>query len=178
LIFLKVYMREIKSKGKVIVSTMLDPKMVSRNELSQLYSQRWKVEIDLKFIKNVLKMDILRCKTPEMVQKEIAVHLLTYNLIRTVMDAAYLADVSPRTLSFKGALQLLEAFKHVIDNTAENQISEVYNELLKAIARHRIGQRPGRTEPRAVKRRPKSYPRLTKARQKYHKKPILEIQNA
>lgn len=153
--------------------------MVSRNELSQLYSQRWQVEIDLKFIKDVLKMDVLRCKTPEMVQKEIAVHLLTYNLIRTVMaQAACLAGVSPRTLSFKGTLQLLEAFKHVILNTAESQISEVYNELLKAIARHRIGQLSSRIEPRAVKRRPKSHPRLTKARQKYHKKPILAVQNA
>lgn len=91
-------MREIKSKGKVIVSTMIDPKMVSLRSLSQLYSQRWQVEIDLKFIKDVLKMAVLRCKTPEMVQKEIAVHLLTYNLIRTVMaQAACLAGVSPRT---------------------------------------------------------------------------------
>jgi len=67
--------REIKSKGKVIVSTMIDPKIVSRAELSQLYSQRWMIEIDLKFIKEILQMDILRCKTPDMVQKEIATHL-------------------------------------------------------------------------------------------------------
>ena len=163
--------REIKSKGKVIVSTMIDPKIASRAELSQLYSQRWMIEVDLKFIKEILQMDILRCKTPDMVQKEIATHLLTYNLIRTVMaQSASLFGGSPRTLSFKGTLQLLEAFKSAILNAHNDELFGIYEELLKAIARHRIGQRPGRSEPRAIKRRPKPQKRLTKPRQEYSNK--------
>ena len=109
-----------------------------------------------------LAMDILRGRTPEMVHKEIYVHLLSYNLIRTVMaQAAEQVQVSPRQLSFKGAVQLLNAFRDkFLSAPSAEQRQHLYRQMLQAIARHRIGQRPGRCEPRAVKRRPKAYPRL------------------
>jgi phosphatidylethanolamine-binding protein (PEBP) family uncharacterized protein len=148
--------REIKSHGKVIVTTLLDPKEATRKEIAELYTKRWLIEVDFSFIKTVLQMDVLRCKTPDMVRKEIWVHLLAYNLIRTVMaQAAHRYDVSPRTLSFKGTLQQLNAFKDVLLLADEKHLSSVYEHLLKAISRHRVGNRPGRREPRAVKRRRK-----------------------
>lgn len=154
--------REIKAGGRVIASTLLDPKEASKKELADLYVKRWFVEVDLRSIKETLQMDILRCKTPEMIRKEIGVHLLAYNLIRTVMaQSASLFGVLPREVSFKGTVQTLEAFRDKITLLSKKKLPELYMALLKAVAGHRVGNRPGRSEPRAVKRRPKAYPRLT-----------------
>jgi hypothetical protein len=162
--------REIKSQGKVIVTTMLDPKQAKRKEIAALYTKRWLIEVDLRFIKTILEMDILRCKTPSMVRKEIWVHLLAYNLIRTVMaQAAYRFRISPRTLSFKGTIQLLNAFKSLLLSADEKSFPLLYGHFLTSIARHRVGNRPGRSEPRAVKRRPKSYPLLSVPRKEARK---------
>jgi hypothetical protein len=158
--------REIKINGKVITTTLLNPKEVTRKEIDELYTKRWFIEVDFRFIKTVLQMDILRCKTPDMVCKEIWVHLLAYNLIRMVMaQAAHRYDVSPRTLSFKGTLQQLNAFRETFLHTSEKHLSITYGYLLEAIASHRVGNRSRRSEPRAVKRRRKPYPLLTKPRE-------------
>lgn len=154
--------REIKAGGKVIVTTLVDPKQATRKELAKLYTQRWLVEVDLRSIKETLQMDVLRCKTPSMVRKEITVHFMAYNLIRSVMaQAAFRAGISPRTISFKGTLQTLNAFRYKIGLVDEEMLPSVFEAIIKAITGHRVGQRPGRSEPRAVKRRPKSHPRLT-----------------
>nr|QNO47960.1 hypothetical protein DBNCDMDK_00049 [Methanosarcinales archaeon ANME-2c ERB4] len=93
--------REIKISGKVTTTTLLNPKEVTRKEIGELYTERWLIEVDFSFIKTVLQMDILRCKTPDMVYKEIWVHLLAYNLIRTVMaQAAHRYNLPPRTPEF------------------------------------------------------------------------------
>jgi len=111
-------------------------------------------------------MDVLRCKTPDMVCKEIWVHLLAYNLIRMVMaQAAYRYNLPPRTLSFKGTLQQLNAFKETFLRAAKTHLSIMYGYLLEAIASHRVGNRSRRSEPHAVKRRRKPYPLLTKPRE-------------
>lgn len=158
----KLMVRETKAKGLILVSTFLDSNHVSAKELAELYRERWAVEIDLKFIKQVLHMDILRGQTPEMVRKEIGVHLLAYNLIRTVMaKAGYLHRLSPNMISFKGTIQLLSEFRKKIQGTSGKKWKRFLEVLLDAIAYHKIGNRPGRVEPRAVKRRPKPYPRLT-----------------
>ncbi|RWX46671.1 transposase, IS4 family [Candidatus Electrothrix aarhusensis] len=154
--------REIKAGGKVISSTLLDPKKVTKKELADLYVKRWLIEVDLRSIKDTLQMDVLRCKTPEMIRKEIGVHLLAYNLIRTVIaQSASLFGILPREISFKGTVQTLEAFRDKIFLMAKKKLPGLYRVLLKAVAEYRVGNRPGRSEPRAVKRRPKAYPRLT-----------------
>ena len=156
----EIIVRETKSKGIVIVSTFLDPKKTKRFELAQLYTQRWLIEVDLKFIKEVMKMDILRCKTPSMIRKEISIHLLTYNLIRDVIaQAAAKHNLSPRAISFKGALQLLGSSHSMLILMNEDDLTHAYATILKAIIQHKIGNRPGRSNPRVVKRRPKPYPR-------------------
>ena len=159
-------MREIEINGKVITTTLLNPTEVTRKEIGELYTKRWLIEVDFRFIKTVLQMDILRCKTPDMVCKEILVHLLAYNLIRTVMaQAAYRYNLPPRTLSFKGTLQQLNAFKDTLLCADEKSLPDFYKYLLEAISSQHVGDRPGRSEPRAVKRRRKPYPLLTKPRE-------------
>jgi hypothetical protein len=163
--------RELKVDGKILVTTLLDKNFASKKELGQLYQSRWNVEIDLKTIKETMQMDILRCKTPEMVRKEIAVHLLAYNLIRTVMaQAAQKAETLPRQISPKGTIQLLNAFRDILILTPEPRLPMVYETLLDAIAQHPVGQRPGRLEPRVKKRRHKNYPYLNEPRNKLREK--------
>ncbi len=112
-----------------------------------------------------MHMDILRCKTPEMVEKEIWAHLLAYNLLRTVMAvAASESDVEPRAISFKGAKQALTAFAPKLEAAPPEQRAGLVAAMLKAVAYHRVGDRPGRWEPRARKRRPKPGKRLTQPR--------------
>jgi Transposase DDE domain len=152
----------------IVATTLLDPVEFSRDDLAQLYRARWNAELDLRSLKQTLQMDVLRCKTPELVRKEIWTHVLAYNLIRTIIaQAATRHGIEPRTISFKGAVQTLEAFQPVIalqgeHNTAFRQ--KLYEQLLDAIASHRVADRPDRYEPRLRKRRPKHYGFLRKPR--------------
>jgi hypothetical protein len=112
-----------------------------------------------------MKMDVLRCKTPEMVEKEIWAHLLAYNLLRTVMAvAAAESAAEPRDISFKGAKQAVTAFAPKIEAARPEDRGRLIDALLKAIAYHRVGNRPGRWEPRARKRRPERAARLMQPR--------------
>jgi Transposase DDE domain len=140
----------------VLVTTMLDAAEYTKEELADLFLQRWNIELDLRSIKCVMQMDVLRCKTPEMVEKEIWMHLLAYNLIRGVMaKAAAVHDKQPRLLSFKGALQTMTAFQDALRRAGPSDREVLVREMLRAIAHHRVGDRFGRVEPRANKRRPK-----------------------
>ena len=108
-----------------------------------------------------MQMDVLRCKTPEMVEKEIWAHLLAYNLLRTVMAvAAAEHGIEPRQVSFKGAKQAVTAFAPKIEAARPEDRPALIDALLAVIAYHRVGDRPGRWEPRARKRRPKPGARL------------------
>ena len=112
----------------------------------------------------MMQMDVLRCKTPELVRKEIWTHVLAYNLIRSVMaQAAQRHDAQPRTISFKGAVQTLEAFQPLIA-ACRSRRRHLYDELLAAVSTHRVGDRPDRYEPRHLKRRKKRYDLLTRPR--------------
>lgn len=153
---------------RILVTTFLKPKEVTREDLRELYDKRWLVEIDLKAIKTTMQMDILRGKTPEIVRKEIWAHLLAYNLIRKVMaQAACVHNKTPRQLSFSLARQMVDAFRERGLFCEDNR--EAYKHLLKAIAHQTVGNRPGRSEPRVVKRRPKAFPRMTKRRDFYNR---------
>ncbi len=154
-----------RSRTRVIVTTFLDSKQVSKFDLEELYNHRWIVEINLRSIKDVMQMGILRGKTPEMVRKEIWAHLLAYNLVRKIIaQSANRYSKKPRELSFKLALQMIYAFRQAGIFCDK---SETYYCLLKAIAYKTIGNRPGRIEPRRVKRRPKPFPKLQMARHLY-----------
>ena len=153
--------RELRTGGKILVTTLLCPRETPKGALKALYRERWHVELDLRHIKTTLGMETLSCKTPAMAQKEIWVYLLAYNLIRLMMaQAATLAECLPRELSFKHTLQVWIAWDHHAGTDREGML---YG-LFVLISEQRVGNRPGRIEPRAVKRRPKPFALLTKPR--------------
>jgi len=152
------------NKFKVITTILHES--IDAEQIGRLYEQRWNGEVDIRSIKSTMQMDILRCKTPDMVHKEIWTHLLAYNLLRTVMAvAANDNDIEPRQVSFKGAKQALTAFAPKIEAARPEDRAPLIDAMLTAIAYHRVGDRLGRWEPRARKRRPKPGSRLTQPRQ-------------
>ena len=154
--------RELRTGEKTLVTTLLCPKDTHKSALKALFRSRWHVELDLRHIKSTLGMERFSCQTPAMALKEIWVHLLAYNLIRLMMaQAALCTDSQPRQLSFKHSLQLWIAWAQQGDTRTGD---ETRYGLLVLIAQQRVGNRPDRLEPRAIKRRPKPYPLLTKPR--------------
>lgn len=157
-----------KPKMTVLVSTLCDSKTVKNNDLAELYGYRWFIEVDFRSIKTIMKMEILRGKTPEMIRKEIWAHLLAYNLIRMLMfDAAIYHHRKPRTMSFKLALQMMEAFMQA---GVLSVGSTSYRRFQEAIIYKTIGLQKRPPEPRMVKRRAKSFPLLQKHRNLYREK--------
>jgi hypothetical protein len=147
-----------------VITTILD-ESIDGEQIGGLYERRWEGEVDIRSIKATMKMDILRCKSPEMVRKEIWAHLLAYNLLRTVMAvAAAQSDLEPRKISFKGTKQAVTAFAPKIEAAPPERRAALIDVLLATVAYHRVGDRPGRWEPRARKRRPKPGMRLMKPR--------------
>jgi len=150
-----------RCRSMIVVSTLFDAEAVTANDLAELYRARWNAELDLRSLKQTMQMDILRCKTPELVRKEIWTHILAYNLIRTIIaQAATKHSIEPITISFKGAIQTLEAFQPLFAIQGERDGAHrrnLYQQFLQAVATHRVADRPDRFEPRLRKRRPKKY---------------------
>jgi hypothetical protein len=143
-----------------VVTTLLDAS-IDGGQFGDLYERRWDGEVDIRSVKSTMKMDILRCKTPEMVQKEVWVYMLAYNLLRTVMAvAASENDLEPRQISFKGAKQAVTAFAPKLEEAPPQKRAGLVDAMLVVVAYHRVRNRPGRWEPRARKRRPKPGKRL------------------
>jgi hypothetical protein len=161
-------------KALTIATTLLDGNEFTKDDLTQLYRARWNNELDLRSIKSTMQMDELRCKTPELVRKEMWAHVLAYNLIRTLAaQAAATHDLLPRSISFKGALQTLEAFQPLIaflPTPGAAHLQELYQHLLRAVATHRVADRPDRFEPRAKKHRRDHFAWLTTPRQELKRK--------
>ncbi len=159
-----------RSKTIVVVTTLLDEE-ITASDLADLYRARWNNEVDLRTLKQTMQMDVLRCKTPELTRKEIWTHLLAYNLIHTMMaQAANRHKCQPRSINFKGTVQVLQAFQTRIEASAQRSLHArtiLYEQILEAIATHRVADRPDRVEPRLHKRRPKHYGYLTKPRVEY-----------
>ncbi len=157
-----------RCRSMIVVSTLLDAEEVTASDLAELYRARWHAELDLRSLKQTMQMDILRCKTPELVRKEIWTHVLAYNLIRTILaQAAAKHHIEPRTISFKGAIQTLDAFQPLIaeqGDCSSMRRRSLYDQLLDAVATHRVADRPDRFEPRQRKRRQKKYDRMMKPR--------------
>lgn len=153
----EIIIRECKVGKKTLITTMLCAKSHPKKALQNLYKKRWNIEIYFRHIKTTLGMNILSCKTPEMCEKEIWIYFLANNLLRLLIaQSAIIYDLKPRQISFKHALQILNTYLLL-----ELQIDE---NMLALIAKRTVGNRPGRMEPRAVKRRPKPYKLLMKPR--------------
>src|SRR5690606_14817553 len=154
-------------KSFYIITTLLDSDIYQPSDIAELYYQRWDVELYFRDIKSTMGMDILRCKTPEMISKEILMHLIVYNCIRSLMvEAAIKSKIVPRLISFKETMQALRHWQSIIDftNNSQQEITRIKQLLYEAIANSKLHQRLGRTEPRCVKRRPKNYQLMTAPR--------------
>jgi putative transposase len=161
-----------RTESLVVVTSLLDSKNYSRDDLANLYRRRWVVELHIRDIKTAMKLEVLRCKTPAMVRQELWTGLLAYNLIRqSILQSAHEAERQPDELSFTATMQMLAnswlLAAVVVDGTGEVAAPLVKLRVIHG-GSHRVGNRPDRVEPRAVKRRPKSHPLLTAPRRHAH----------
>ena len=163
-----VPIRGFRTQTITIATTLLDPVEFPACDLAELFRRRWTVELFLRDLKISMGMDVLRCKTPQMIEREVQMHLIAYNLIRAVMaEAAASYPIEPTRLSFKAAMQLLRQC-HGLGPQPSADVSEDRREvLLFWIASKAIPHRPNRIEPRARKRRPKNYQLLTLPRRQF-----------
>jgi len=147
--------RELRVSGKILSTTFTDSESKPKSAIKTLYWQRWDVELDFRNLKTTMGMNTMSCRTPDMVFKEIWVYLLAYNVTRLLMSqAAASHQLLPRQISFKHTIQMWLAWKD--ERTDADPVV-----LFALIAQCRVGNRPGRIEPRAVKRRLKRFPSLT-----------------
>jgi hypothetical protein len=156
-----------RTQGYYLITTLTNDKVYPTKDLADLYFQRWDAELFFRDIKTTMGMDILRCHTPEMVKKEILMHWLVYNCLRLLMvQAAHSAEVQPREISFKASLQALRQWEPHLNQVglSSGQRRHLMDQLRTAIASSILSNRPGRREPRCVKRRPKPFALLTKPR--------------
>jgi hypothetical protein len=148
-----ISVRELKVRHKILVTTLCDNELHSKDELDQLYISRWNIEVDFRNLKETMGMSELSCKSPEMCQKEIWIYLLANNLIRILMaQTAKEFSLSIRSISFKNTLQIWNSVSAKFISFAEN-----IKKFLFIIAGHQVGKRAGRVEPRARKRRASAY---------------------
>jgi Transposase DDE domain len=156
--------RTKRVREMVIATTLPDCKIYPADELRGSFRERWHAELDLRTLRTMMQMEMLRAGTPEMVREEIGMYFLAYNLIRgTMAEAARAGKIEPRSLSSKGALHTARAFEEVHLYEA-SRIGADLPRLVESIGRKRVGGRPDRYEPRAVKRRPRPHPRLRMTR--------------
>ena len=161
----EIVFREFSVKGKVYVTTLMNAKTYHKKELAELYTQRWLVELDFRSLKTQMKMDMLRCKSPDMIKKEIAVYLLAYNLIRaSIARAAKVKNKNPRHISFMTTVQIFNEGIIKLILLTRKVLKHAIDGLLNAIASIPIGQQKRNAQPRAIKRRSKAYPLLNKPR--------------
>jgi Transposase DDE domain len=158
-----------RPEAVTLVTTLLDPDTYSAQDIAQLYVRRWKIELWFRDIKTSMGMEVLRCKSPQMLHKELEMFFIAYNLIRCLMVQAGSAnDVELDRMSFKGTVDSVRQFTLAIAQArSKKRQNKLILELLEVIARDEVPERPGRREPRAVKRRPKAFPLLNKPRHQF-----------
>ncbi len=161
----RVDIKGFRTQEVTLATTLLDADEYPAEALADLYFQRWDVELDFRHLKTTMQMDVLRCKTPEMVRKELWCHLLAYNLIRHIMwDAGQRYLVNVRRISFKGTIQYIVPFRDILSGRSKENKKEATLIFQKLIAHQKVPSRPDRIEPRVKKRRPKPYKLMTKPR--------------
>ncbi len=171
---LDVSAKGFRTRSITLVTTLLDPQAYPIEALGELYMQRWGVELHFREIKITLGLDVLRCLTPKMVHKELLMQMISYNIVRALMQEASIRHgVDLRRISFKGTLDTLRHWSQAVDacQGKPRKQSLLIEEMLRLIALDRLPERPGRVEPRAKKRRPKNYHLLTKPRRQMYVPP-------
>jgi len=165
----RIKRKGFRVKSLYIFTSLLDPQKYLKEDLAELFKKRWNVEVDFRSLKTFLKMDILRCKCPEMISKEIWMHVITYNYLRTVMvDAALVHGVYPREISFKETVQMVRVFRPYMAISGSRKRMEYYFTIIESLL-DRVGNRPGRIEPRLVRNNTMNFRLLKKPRNETRK---------
>ena len=158
-----------RTRSLTLATTLVDAQLYPAEQLALLYASRWQIELWFRDIKTSMGMEVLRCQSPKMIHKELEMFFIAYNLIRCLMIQAsqeYAVDV--QRLSFKGTVDSVRQFSVAIAQARSGKKQkELIDRLLQIIAADLVPDRPGRREPRAVKRRPKPYPLLNKHRRQF-----------
>jgi hypothetical protein len=173
-ITVRVEVKAFRTKSLILVTTLIDPKAFPKEAFAELYLKRWRAELCLRDIKTTMGMDILRCKSPDMVEKELWMHIIAYNLVRAFMlESAHAYRVPSERVSFKGTLSTLRQWAPILANLSPRnpKRASLYHTMLLYIAKDSLPYRPYRVEPRAIKRRPKPYQYLTKHRHLFREIP-------
>ena len=162
-----------RTQNVTLVTTLSDPEAYPAQELAELYLRRWRIELWWRHLKTTLGMEVLRCQTPAMVHKELEMYLIGYNFMRCLMvESAALYQRAVEQISFKGSLDALRQYTPLIAQArSAGKQRGLMQQLLKTLALDLVPERPGRREPRAVKRRPKPYPLLSRPRSVYREIP-------
>jgi len=162
-------LRGFRNRRVTLVTTLLDPTLYPLRELIALYHRRWGIELCLRHLKTTMGMEQLRCKTPDMAEKELLAYLVAHNLIRCLIAEAvarYPADLE--RVSFKGSVDALRQYSDAIAQARNRKTRrQLWEDLLLNLVCDLVRHRPNRTEPRAVKRRPKAYPLLNRPRHRF-----------
>jgi hypothetical protein len=161
--------RGYRHRRITLVTSLLDPKLYPAQELIALYARRWRLELCLRDLKTQMGMEQLRCKTPQMAEKELLAYLVAHNLVRCLIaEAVATYNVDLERVSFKGSVDALRQYSHAISQARSHKMrNQLWEDLLWNLARDLVPYRPNRLEPRVVKRRPKNFGWLTKPRHKY-----------
>jgi len=161
----EVPVQGFRTEAITVVTTLLDPDRFPTEAFADLYRHRWNAELFLRDIKTTMGMDILRCKRPDRIHKELTLHLIAYNLVRlTMLEAAAGHHLPLERISFKGTVSTLRQWAHPFATAQPRARHALWNLLLGCLAHDPIPHRPDRIEPRARKRRPKNYQLLNKPR--------------
>jgi hypothetical protein len=158
-----------RPESVTLVTTLLDLQQYPARDIAQLYTRRWKIELWFRDIKTSMGMEVLRCKSPQMLHKELEMFFIAYNLIRClIVQAGACNDVELDRMSFKGTVDSVRQFSLAIAQArSKKKQNQLIVELMEVIARDEVPERPDRREPRAVKRRPKAFPLLNKPRHEF-----------
>ena len=164
-----LYRKGYRVRQVTVVTTLLDPQRYPAQEILEAYLRRWRLEMCLDDIKTTLRMEMLRCHSPRMCQKEVYTRLIAHNLIRcTMAQAAAQHHVPLEQISFKGSLDAVRQFAQAMAQArSQKKRQDLWAELLQNFAIDLLPDRPGRREPRAVKRKKNKYPRFNVPRHKF-----------
>jgi len=164
-----LWQKGFRVRQVTLVTTLLDPQLYPAQQILQAYLRRWRLEMCFDDLKTTMGMEMLRCQSPPMVQKELLMYLIAHNLIRLlIIQAVQTYQVPIERISFKGSIDTLRQFTHAMSQARSNrQRRQLREELFRTLAADLLPHRPGRREPRAIKRLKKRYPRLNCCRHKF-----------
>jgi hypothetical protein len=151
-----------------LVTSLLDVKLYPAKEIALLYNRRWRIETLFEEAKINLSADVLRSMCPEAIRKEVAARLMAVNIIRMIMiEAAIEKSVDPIRISFVQTVRTILMFAPALACEPIWKLPKIYNAMLLEIGTNLVPKRPGRNEPRAVKRDRKHYPKLKTTREQW-----------